>query len=114
MIVSHFTTNLRHVLITVRAFAATRETAFVHAVTVAGLVYSISRKCALGDLRECGCDRSWIRDAKRYGDWLWGGCGDNVEYGVQFSRNLILARTPDSDRARDEMDRHNVIAGGQV
>ena len=113
-IVSDFSTNVVHVLKLIVLLSATRETAFVFAMTVAGIIYSVSRECALGDLRECGCDRSWIKKTHQYGDWFWGGCGDNIEYGVEFSRNFILARTPDKDLARENMDKHNVIAGGKV
>lgn len=61
---------------------ASRETAFVHAITTAGVVYSISRSCRDGQLSSCGCSRSSRpRDLKR--DWIWGGCGDNLEYGYK-------------------------------
>jgi wingless-type MMTV integration site family protein 5 len=62
--------------------AASRETAFVHAITAAGVVYSVSRSCRDGQLSSCGCSRtSRPRDLNR--DWIWGGCGDNLEYGYK-------------------------------
>lgn len=37
-------------------FAATRETAFVHAISSAGVMYTLTRNCSLGDFDNCGCD----------------------------------------------------------
>merc|ERR1712106_841081 len=33
-----------------------RETAFIHAVTSAGVAHTISRNCSEGSLTHCGCD----------------------------------------------------------
>lgn len=37
---------------------ATRETSFVHAVSAAGVMHTLTRNCSLGDLDDCGCDSS--------------------------------------------------------
>lgn len=37
---------------------ATRETSFVHAISAAGVMYTLTRNCSLGDLDNCGCDNS--------------------------------------------------------
>lgn len=37
---------------------ATRETSFVHAISAAGVMYTLTRNCSLGDLEDCGCDSS--------------------------------------------------------
>lgn len=37
---------------------ATRETSFVHAISAAGVMYTLTRNCSLGDLDDCGCDSS--------------------------------------------------------
>lgn len=39
-------------------FPATRETSFVHAISAAGVMYTLTRNCSLGDLDNCGCDVS--------------------------------------------------------
>lgn len=37
---------------------ASRETGFVHAITAAGVVYTLGRACRDGQLSSCGCSRS--------------------------------------------------------
>lgn len=36
----------------------TREAAFVHAITSAGVAYAVTRVCSSGQLMKCGCDRT--------------------------------------------------------
>lgn len=61
---------------------ATREAAFLHAVSTAGVSHAISRACREGQLSSCGCSRSG-RPQDLHRDWIWGGCGDNLEYGYK-------------------------------
>lgn len=49
-----FRTNPRGAL----APPANRETAFVHAISSAGVMYTLTRNCSLGDFDSCGCDDS--------------------------------------------------------
>ena len=63
--------------------SASREAAFAHAIGAAGVVHAISRSCRDGHLSSCGCSRTGRpRDLHR--DWIWGGCGDNLEYGYKY------------------------------
>ncbi|KAL4713722.1 hypothetical protein ACJJTC_004253 [Scirpophaga incertulas] len=66
------------------ALIASRETAFTHAVTAAGVSLSISRACKDGSLASCGCSRAG-RPRNLHRDWMWGGCGDNLEYGYTYN-----------------------------
>ena len=51
-----------------------RERAYIHAVSAAGVAYSITRACSRGQIAECGCDQRILsRKAKR---WEWGGCSE--------------------------------------
>lgn len=67
---------------------ATRETAFVHAISAAGVLQAVARSCRNGDLNTCGCSTS-KRPANLNRDWVWGGCGDNVEYGYKFTKAFV-------------------------
>lgn len=100
-------------------FADTRETSFVNAITAAGLTYSVTRACTMGNLVECSCDKNQRRQqqynnvnsndiiiddmnnekkknkkiGKNFalpdGDWEWGGCGDNVHFGLRKSKEFL-------------------------
>lgn len=37
---------------------ATKETAFVHAISAAGVMYTLTKNCSLGNYDNCGCDDS--------------------------------------------------------
>jgi wingless-type MMTV integration site family protein 5 len=67
---------------------ASREAAFAHAVSAAGVVHAIARACRDGQLSHCGCSRA-TRPKNLHRDWIWGGCGDNIEYGYRFAESFI-------------------------
>ncbi|CAJ0928757.1 unnamed protein product, partial [Mesorhabditis belari] len=90
--------------------SATREGAFLTAISTAGLVYEVTKGCSTGNLSECGCDTK--PDTQRYTDTIemqqeprnpthhrlgqrsiehfsWGGCSDNVPYGKKFARRFL-------------------------
>ena len=67
---------------------ASREAAFVNAITAAGVLQAISRSCRNGDLSTCGCSTS-ERPKNLNKDYIWGGCGDNIEYGYKFVKQFI-------------------------
>ncbi|XP_029205862.1 protein Wnt-7b-like isoform X1 [Acropora muricata] len=95
-----------------RAIPGTKEAAFTQAITSAGVVYTISRACSMGNLSECHCDRKWIGKESKRG-WSWGGCSVDINYGINLSSRFVNAR-----RNRHDdiflMDRHNSKAGRQV
>ena len=68
----------------------TREAAFVHAITAAGVAHALTRACSAGELDDCGCDRT-VRGASPEG-FQWAGCSDNVHFGTSFSRTFVDAR----------------------
>ncbi|XP_046675321.1 protein Wnt-6 [Homalodisca vitripennis] len=78
----------------------TRESSFVNAIMAAGVTYSVTRACTLGDLIECSCDKTIkvaryvtgggrASGAPQDGEWEWGGCGDNVNFGYRKSRAFL-------------------------
>jgi hypothetical protein len=97
-----------------------KETSFAHSLAAAGVVHAIARGCRDGQLSNCGCSRS-PRPKNMQNDWIWGGCGDNIEYGYRFAENFIDVREKESstgtslrDQARKLMNLHNNEAGRRV
>ncbi|XP_039628549.1 protein Wnt-8b [Polypterus senegalus] len=89
--------------------SANRETAFVHAISSAGVMYTLTRNCSLGDFENCGCDDT--RNGQLGGQgWLWGGCSDNVGFGEAISKQFVDALETGQD-ARAAMNLHNNEAG---
>lgn len=101
-------------------FPGSRETAFTYAISAAGVVNAVSRACREGELSSCGCSRA-ARPKDLPRDWLWGGCGDNLNYGYRFSKEFVDAREREKtfakgsvESARLLMNLHNNEAGRRV
>ena len=99
---------------------ASREAAFTHAISSAGVVHSIARACREGQLSTCGCSRR-SRPKILHRDWIWGGCGDNTEYGYRFAQGFVDVREREKNHprhsqglARTLMNLHNNEAGRRV
>lgn len=88
-----------------------RETAFVFAITSAGVTHAVARSCSEGAIESCTCD--YRRRGPGGPDWHWGGCSDNVEFGRMFGREFVDS----SERGRDLRyltNLHNNEAGRMV
>ncbi|CAJ0572342.1 unnamed protein product, partial [Mesorhabditis spiculigera] len=83
----------------------TRESAFVHAISAAGVSYRVTRDCAKGLNEGCGCDQTRHeipelstesvhtivpRDSAKQ-EFVSEGCSDNVKYGNLISREFVDA-----------------------
>ncbi|RZC41517.1 Wnt-5b, partial [Asbolus verrucosus] len=94
-----------------------RESAFAHALASAGVSYAVSRACRDGQLSSCGCSRmNRPKDLRK--EWVWGGCGDNLEYGYKFTQNFVDVREKErkfkrgsKEQGRNLMNLHNNEAG---
>ncbi|XP_077182833.1 protein Wnt-8a [Paroedura picta] len=95
-----------------RLRSATRETSFVHAISSAGVMYTLTRNCSMGDFENCGCDDSRNGHAGGKG-WVWGGCSDNADFGEKISKHFVDALETGHD-ARALMNLHNNEAGRQA
>ncbi|XP_069702535.1 protein Wnt-4-like [Periplaneta americana] len=86
-----------------------REAAYVHAVSAAGVAYEVTRACSRGELTECSCDIR-MRSRKPKGKWQWGGCSEDIHFGEKFSKDFV-----DSHESRETaeglMNLHNNEAG---
>ncbi|XP_035829866.1 protein Wnt-4 [Aplysia californica] len=65
-----------------------RETAYIYAISSAGIMYSVTRACAKGELDKCGCDNK-VRRLQEERGFQWGGCSDNIRYGARFSKDFV-------------------------
>jgi len=70
--------------------SGTRETAFVHAISSAGVAHAVTRSCSTGTIDRCGCDRT-VQDRVKDG-FEWSGCSDNIAYGNAFAKTFVDAR----------------------
>jgi len=91
-----------------------RETAFIYAVTSAGVVHAVTQACSLGNLTECSCDMQ-KQGLDTPEGWKWGGCSDNLRYGIQFARQFVdapeRAIQKKQRNVRNLMNLHNNEAG---
>ncbi|VDK64767.1 unnamed protein product [Anisakis simplex] len=92
----------------------TREAAFVHAISAAGVAYRVTKDCSKGLIDKCGCDQSVHR--RREDHFSWSGCSDNVRYGIAVSKEFVDAgeRGRNQSSQRKIMNLHNNNAGRQV
>eukprot|EP00095_Tigriopus_kingsejongensis_P008486 maker-scaffold18_size714446-snap-gene-5.22 protein:Tk08486 transcript:maker-scaffold18_size714446-snap-gene-5.22-mRNA-1 annotation:"secreted signaling factor wnt4" len=94
----------------------TREMAFVHAISSAGVAHALTKACSAGELENCGCDRS-LRGTSPEG-FEWSGCSDNVDFGVSFSRTFVDARDRRKSRKKNHaqplMNLHNNEVGRKL
>ncbi|KAK2162056.1 hypothetical protein LSH36_105g05013 [Paralvinella palmiformis] len=100
--------------------SASREAAFTHAISAAGVVHAISRACREGHLSTCGCSRK-KRPKGLHRDWLWGGCGDDTDYGYLFAQRFVDIREREKNHPRYSkelgrtlMNLHNNEAGRRI
>uniref|UniRef100_A0A5K3EGD1 Protein Wnt n=2 Tax=Mesocestoides corti TaxID=53468 RepID=A0A5K3EGD1_MESCO len=71
--------------------SGTRESAYVLAVTSAGISHAVTKACSSGMHDSCGCDRT-IYDHERQPNFEWSGCSDNIHFGAAFSRKFLDSR----------------------
>lgn len=91
---------------------ASREAAYLHAITAAGVSHAVTASCGEGNLQSCDCDRSLSGKATQKG-WTWSGCSSNVKFGTWFSEQFTDASTK-GNSPRAVMNRHNSRAGRKV
>nr|CDI40106.1 WNT11 protein [Euperipatoides kanangrensis] len=90
----------------------TREQAYVYSLTAASVTHAVAKACSAGFIYYCGCGQTPTEPPN--GDFKWGGCGDNLRYGLKFGRAFSDApwstkKTKNSPQAI--MNEHNNEAG---
>ena len=87
-----------------------KESAFLYAITAAGVAHSITSACSSGMYASCGCDRSLT--GRPSGDWEWRGCHSNVKFAGGLTKEFSATRVSKTGHAeRKKMNRHNIRAG---
>ncbi|OQV20568.1 Protein Wnt-4 [Hypsibius exemplaris] len=93
--------------------SGTRESAFVHAISAAGVAHAVTRSCSMGELNKCGCDAN-VKGTTPEG-YHWSGCSDNIAFGSAFSKNFVDSRERTKKRSvkssRGLVNLHNNQAG---
>lgn len=87
----------------------------MYAISSAGVVHAITRACSQGELSVCSCDPyTRGRHHDQRGDFDWGGCSDNIHYGVRFAKAFVDAKEKRLKDARALMNLHNNRCGRTV
>ncbi|CAB3360769.1 Hypothetical predicted protein [Cloeon dipterum] len=89
---------------------SSREKAFIYAVSAAGVAYAITKSCSRGDMNECNCDYRMRERRQPKGNWQWGGCSDDFQYGEKFSRDFVDSKENAED-VEGLVNLHNNEAG---
>ena len=95
----------------------TRETAFLNAIISAGIAREVARKCREAELDACNCDFSVESSRQEEGDdiiTVYGGCGDNDEFGVEIAKAFTDKSISKLNDAFSLMSLHNNKVGRAV
>lgn len=78
-------------------------------------MYALTRACSQGELKTCNCDpHKRGRASDKRGEFDWGGCSDNINYGIKFAKAFIDAKERTVRDARALMNLHNNRCGRTV
>ncbi|GAB1610755.1 protein Wnt-9a-like isoform X1 [Argonauta hians] len=89
-----------------------KETSYLYAISSAGLVHSFAQACSQGISDRCTCDIS--KRLRNKEAWKWGSCGDNIRYGLKFTRKFLRRSRTSGKDLRAKIDQHNRNIGIEV
>uniref|UniRef100_A0AAU7EAA5 Protein Wnt n=1 Tax=Terebratalia transversa TaxID=34513 RepID=A0AAU7EAA5_TERTR len=97
----------------------TKETAFIHAIASAGVVHAVTLSCSDGNLTDCSCDMSLQGNTvEKNTNWRWGGCSDNIKYGLWFGQTFVdapeITQHKNNRNVRNLVNLHNNKVGRQI
>ncbi|XP_067668624.1 protein Wnt-11b-2-like [Haliotis asinina] len=95
----------------------TREQAYVYGISSAALVHSVARACSIGVTTKCSCGA--LPNSNTAGSFKWGGCGDDVNFGLHFAEaftnsGLKSKKGNIKTSKKAMMNKHNFAAGRKV
>ena len=97
-----------------------REQAFVQSLSTAVLVQAVSKACSSGRSSHCSCgpvpnEAPPDHETEKF---QWGGCADDLPYGLAFSRVFEQTRRSASKRRKKSrraiINEHNSDVGRRV
>ena len=95
-------------------FAATKEAAYVDALSLAAIAHSVAKVCALGDATSCSCEEENLDLPESGSSTEYEmGCSDNVGFGVTFATQFLKRRHSGSGLLQD-IKAHNMRTGAKV
>lgn len=83
------------------------------AIVAAGVAHAVTRECAKGNISSCSCDKS-NEGKKSAGGWKWGGCSDDINYGIDISYKFLDTPRRMIEKRFELQNRHNRKAGRKV
>ena len=92
--------------------AATRETAFLHAISSAAITHELTLQCRLNRIPGCKCGKTRKQPNANSG-WQWGGCSDDIKFGEKETKRFIDKLEKGND-ARVAFNLHNNEVGREV
>lgn len=92
---------------------ASRESAFVYSVTAAAVVHEVAHACSRNELTNCTCVTNHTDTERSQKDFDWGGCSDNIAFGLRFAELFVDSVEHEKD-PRAKMNLHNNLAGRRV
>lgn len=93
--------------------SGTKESAYIHALTSAGIAYAITKACSTGRLSSCGCDMS-MKESTSNQTQRWSGCSDNVLFGSELARKFVNLRERVNKNRTSLLNVHNNQVGIRV
>ncbi|KAL3096087.1 hypothetical protein niasHS_005846 [Heterodera schachtii] len=92
---------------------AYRESAYLWAMSAAGLAWGVATACAQGWLDECKCvggdGGQSVVPFRPTTDWEWSGCSYGVHYGVLTARKMLTRTVVGGKATRTVTNRRNVL-----
>ena len=92
--------------------SATRETAFLHAISSAAITHELTLQCRLNRIPGCKCAKT-RKQPKADSGWQWGGCSDDIKFGEKETRRFI-DKLEKGNVARTAFNLHNNEVGRKV
>ena len=95
-------------------FTATKEAAYVQALSLIAIAHTVTSMCAKGTTASCACVKEDIQPLLENDSSVYQlGCADSVNFGVQFSRTFLFKRHI-MNTTKTLIEQHNMMIGALV